>query len=258
MEKSNKGVQENEGGTSEPLLPTPPSHLRLATEAELASHQQESRGRVFTPNLPRLKLSMFSAGNPREWLRKCHKYFLNFQILACQKVDLVEMFLDGKADNWFQGVKLAKPGLNWEEFSELLCERFSGKGSLDIVEEFNKLQQIGTVQEYEEKFEELKTLMLTKNPKLDESYFVSSFISGLKEEVKPMVKMFKPQTLSKAFEVAELQELPAITLNVRKSEAIHKEVGRLSAEEQQYKRKITCAISVERSLGWGISIGQKI
>ena len=84
---------------------------------------------------------MFSSVKPREWLRTCQKYFLNHQILANQKVDLVEMFLEGKADNWFQGVKLARPGLSWEEFSELLCERFSGKGSLDIVEEFNKLQQ---------------------------------------------------------------------------------------------------------------------
>ncbi|XP_027102590.1 uncharacterized protein [Coffea arabica] len=285
-----KGGQENEGGPSEPLLPTPPSHVRLATQAEMAGQQQESRGRMFTPNLPRLDLPMFMAGNPREWLRKCHKYFLNYHIPACQKVDLVEMFLEGKADNWFQGVKLAIPGLNWEEFSELLCERFSGKGSLDIVEEFNKLQQVGTVEEYEEKFEELKTLMLTKNPRLDESYFVSSFISGLKEEIKPMVKMFRPQTLTKAFEVAELQEyalevqckqtknsgkiamepkfgmykgqpggqnlpnsyrLPAITPNSRRTEVAHKEVGRLSAEELQYRRKNNLCYRCGEKFGLG-------
>ena len=103
-------------------------------------------------------------------------------------------------------MKRARPRLSWGEFIELLCERFSGKGSLDIAEEFNKLQQRGTVEEYEEKFEELKTLMLTRNPKFDKSYFVSNFISGLKDEIKPMVKMFKPQTLLKAFEVAKLQE----------------------------------------------------
>ena len=82
---------------------------------------------------------MFAAGNPREWLGKCQKYFLNYQIPARQKVDLVEMFLEGKINNWFQGVKLARPKLSWEEFGELLCERFSGKGSLDVVGEFNKL-----------------------------------------------------------------------------------------------------------------------
>ncbi|XP_071913949.1 uncharacterized protein [Coffea arabica] len=285
-----KGIQENEGGTSEPLLPTPPSHFRLPTQAETIGNQQESRGRIFTPNFPRLELPMFSVGNPREWLRKCHKHFLNYQIPACRKVDLVEMFLEGKVDNWFQGVKLAKFGLNWEEFSKMLCERFSGKGSLDIIEEFNKLQQVGTVEENEEKFEELKTLMLTKNPKLDESYFISSFTSGLKEEIKPMVKMFKPQTLSKAFEVADLQEyalevqckqtkisskialepkfgmykgqtggqnlpspykLPAIIANARKTESVHKEVGRLSAEELQYRRKNSLCYRCGEKFGMG-------
>ena len=48
--------------------------------------------------------------------------------------------------------------------------------------------------------------MLIKNPKLDESYFISSFINRLREEVKPLVKMFKPETLRKTFEIVELKE----------------------------------------------------
>ena len=108
---------------------------------------------------------MSSSGNPREWLRKCEKYFLNYQIPENQRIDVIEIFLEGKADNWFQGVKLERPRMSWSEFCELLCERFAGKWSRDVVEEFNKLQQKGTVEEYEEKFEELKTLMLIRNPK---------------------------------------------------------------------------------------------
>ena len=82
---------------------------------------------------------MFSDGNHKEWLRKCQKYFLNYQVPNNQKVDMMEMFLEVKADNWFQGVKLEKPKLSWLEFSELLCDRFAGKGSRDVVEKFNKL-----------------------------------------------------------------------------------------------------------------------
>ena len=118
--------------------------------------------------------------------------------------------------------------------------------------------------------------MLIRNPKLDEGYFISSFISGLKEEIKPMVKMFKPQTLSKAFEVAELQEcslktlskqhkpsgrtavepkyrmyknhnhdqnspssykLPAIDPNLKKVDTRFREFSKISAEEMQYRGK---------------------
>lgn len=62
------------------------------------------------------------------------------------------------------------------------------------------------MEHYQEMFEELKSLMMLKNPLLNETYFISSFISGLREEIKPMVKMLSPTSLTKAFEIAQLQE----------------------------------------------------
>ena len=135
-----KSMLEVETGASEPILPTPPPHLKLMTPAEMHGGQLEGRGKTFTPNLPRLEMPMFSSGNAREWLRKCQKYFLNYPIPENQRVDRVEMFLEGRADNWFQGVRLERPRLTWSQFCELLCERFAGKWSRDVVEEFNKLQ----------------------------------------------------------------------------------------------------------------------
>ncbi|XP_027122021.1 uncharacterized protein [Coffea arabica] len=285
-----KGLPDVDGGLSDSILPTPPSHLRLTPSVEGFGHQQEHRGRQFTPNVPRLELPMFNFGNPREWTRKCQKYFLNYQVAKSQKVEVAEMFLEGRADNWFQGVKLVRQGLSWGEFCEILCERFSGSNSRDVMDEFNKLQQRGTVEKYEEKFEELKTLMLMKNPRLDELYFVSSFISGLKEKIRPMVKMFKPQTLMKAFEVAELQEcsleiqskqnrnsrrmavepkfgmyrnttndqgrqssyrLPGITPGPRKTDAAHREFSKISAEEMQYRRKHNLCYRCGEKFGMG-------
>lgn len=116
------------------------------------------------------------------------------------------MYLEGKVDTWFQGLKLERTKLIWEEFSDMLCRRFGDKGFQDVVEEFNKLQQESNVESYQEKFEELKTLMLIRNPLLNEPYFISSFISGLKEEVKSMVKMLNPESLTKAYEIDRLQE----------------------------------------------------
>ena len=62
---------------------------------------------------------------------------------------------------------------------EEICERFGDRGLVDIVKEFNKLRQKGSVLDYQLKFEELKSLMLNHNPHLTKAYFVSSFISGL-------------------------------------------------------------------------------
>ena len=62
----------------------------------------------------------------------------------------------------------------------------------DIIEEFNKLKQASDVASYLRKFEELRSLMSGHDPHLTEAYFVSSFLSGLSEELRPMVKMIRP------------------------------------------------------------------
>ena len=46
----------------------------------------------------------------------------------------------------------------------------------DVVEEFNKLKQDGSVMEHQIQFEELRSLMLNSQPALTEQYFVSSFL----------------------------------------------------------------------------------
>lgn len=49
--------------------------------------------------------------------------------------------------------------------------------------------------------------MWNAQPTLTDQYFVSSFISGLKDELRSMVKMMMPTTVRQAIEKARLQEL---------------------------------------------------
>ena len=53
----------------------------------------------------------------------------------------------------------------------------------NVVEEFNKLQQEGFVMDCLVKFKELKLLMILYNLTLNEIYFVSTFVNGLKDEL---------------------------------------------------------------------------
>jgi len=63
------------------------------------------------------------------------------------------------------------------------------------VEDFNKLRQVGSVEDYLEKFEELKSFMLQKNPaNYPDEFFIDSFIGGLKPQLKPFVKPLIPHT----------------------------------------------------------------
>ncbi|XP_026415231.1 uncharacterized protein LOC113310676 [Papaver somniferum] len=149
----------------------------------------------------------FDGVNSRSWVRKCTKYFQLHQMNEEQKVHVASMYLEGKTDVWLHDYQVGKEVVRWETFMKDICSHFQELGHDDIVGEFNKLSQVGTVSEYQEIFEEFKALMLAKNKHLTEDYFTSSFISGLKEELRIVVQMFSPATLEKAIYLARMHEM---------------------------------------------------
>ena len=82
------------------------------------------------------------------------------------------------------------------------------------MENFNRLQQTGTLDDYIAKFKELKALFLMTNPTMPESYFLESFIGGLKAAVKPLVRAFNPRTVDDAIEQGRFQEEHILALKI--------------------------------------------
>nr|XP_009802879.1 PREDICTED: uncharacterized protein LOC104248335 [Nicotiana sylvestris] len=101
------------------------------------------------------------------------------------------------------------------------CERFGDVAMDDVVEEFNKLSQLGSVDEFLSRFEDLKAQMIIRNPALNEDHFLSSFVGALKEEIRFSVKLFKPRTLSFAIQQARMQE-KAIEAAQKKQKQLYK------------------------------------
>lgn len=66
----------------------------------------------------------------------------------------------------------------WDGFATELCQRFGKSSRVSVVKEFNKLSQLGSVVEYQDHFEELRSRMLTINPTLDEEYFRLTLLVG--------------------------------------------------------------------------------
>ena len=108
---------------------------------------------------------------------------------------MASAYLNDIGDAWYQRWLAVKEGSPWGMFVEDLCVRFGYKCMRDIIEEFNKFKEEGTVQVYQQKFEKLRSLMMMHNPPLSEKYYISSFISGLGDEIRPMVKMIQPHTV---------------------------------------------------------------
>ncbi|XP_039019648.1 uncharacterized protein LOC120151187 [Hibiscus syriacus] len=128
-------------------------------------------------------------------------------IVEEQRVEIATMYLTGKAEIWFDGYIMQKHHVTWHEFEADLCHRFCDKAFADIVEEFTKLVQKGSVEEYQDIFEELQPHMLLQNPTLGEEFFVSLFLSGLRDDIKHRVKALDHKTLSEAYRQAKLYEL---------------------------------------------------
>lgn len=80
--------------------------------------------------------------------------------------------------------------------------RFGENVFEDAMGQLTKLRQWSTVKSYQEKFEELAN----KTTGLTEEFFISCFVSGLKDEIKGGVQMFRPSTISQAMGLARLQE----------------------------------------------------
>ncbi len=134
------------------------------------------------------------------------------------------MHFAGRAHRWKEGYIIDKPNITWEELVEATCRRFEGSDTRRFVMAFNKLAQTGTMERYQEKFEDLRAKMLYFNLALSEQYFIESYISGLKDELVPFIDLSQPTTLEEVYEQAKLHE-QALSIIMRKNKASYKPQG---------------------------------
>ncbi|XP_074306372.1 uncharacterized protein LOC141641616 [Silene latifolia] len=153
----------------------------------------------------KLQFPAFNGLNARSWVKKCKRYFDLCRIPEEQRIDLMSLHMMDKAEIWVNSYLGTVKQIEWEIVTDLYA-RFPDNHENNVVEMFNKLEQIGSLEDYVDEFESLKAFMLQKNKCLTEDYFVESFIGGLKPSLKPFVRAFQPNTIAKALELARLQE----------------------------------------------------
>ena len=86
--------------------------------------------------------------------------------------------------------------------------RFNDEIGTKVVEDFRKLHKMGSLDDYFDKFEELKAiaLLVMRNLLFPDDYFIDCLLGGLKSHLKSFVKAFHPITLFTAIEYARCQE----------------------------------------------------
>lgn len=112
------------------------------------------------------------------------------------------MHLEGKALIWFQDLVASGELVGWEKFAIDLQTRFNANVFMDPVGNLINLSQTTSVEEYKGQFKEHANRVRG----LSESFKLSFFLNGLKEELKLTVKMMYPTSVSSAYALAKLQE----------------------------------------------------
>ncbi|KAH6811974.1 hypothetical protein C2S51_025736 [Perilla frutescens var. frutescens] len=211
--KGNKG---KEFVVGESILGEPPPSG--ATESA-ANHQgkpvyrhatswDSQNSQVINP-LPKIDFPRFDGSLARSWIIKCNGYFNMVPNLSDgQKITLATMQFEGKAAQWYQNLAARGLDLTWQQFLEVISARFDDLKETKIICEFNKLKHTGSYEDYVERFEELRACMGLLHPgEFTESYYMASFLSGLGEELKSAVLMFKPKDLQHIIELGQSQLL---------------------------------------------------
>ena len=85
-------------------------------------------------------------------------------------------------------------------------EKFDKNQYQILLKKFESLKQKDSVVEYQTAFEEIAQGLLLYNSGYDDTYFVTRFLTGLKEEIQSVIALHRPRDVDTASALALIQE----------------------------------------------------
>jgi len=73
--------------------------------------------------LPKLEFPSFDGSNPRNWVKKCSRYFVLCKIPNSQRGDVALIHLIGKVKTWFASYIAVRRNVDWSDFIVDVCNR---------------------------------------------------------------------------------------------------------------------------------------
>lgn len=162
--------------------------------------EMEAQGRKSW--LPKLEFPFFDGEDVRVWMDNCESYFEMYQIPAGLKVCAASMHLKGKAALWFQASRDYLYVLSWDQFKGAVMNEFEANSHSDRMLELLTLRQSGSVIEYKNQFDKLAYHIKLFDRATSETFLVTQFVLGLKNELRMNVEVQFPQTVAMAAQLA--------------------------------------------------------
>jgi hypothetical protein len=176
-------------------------HPHNTTQATVTHNQFNPTNHLFSLSIarPKLDFTTFLGDESINWLRQCEKYFALTSVPMDTWVPLATLHCHGMTQTWWRSLRTPANYVQWTQFCTMVYNRFSPHSLHSSMEHFPHLKQNSSIIEYIQRFEELMALMQMDYPGLSEHYFMSSFIAGLKEDIKHYLIPHSPQTLSDTY-----------------------------------------------------------
>lgn len=192
-------------------LPTPPPKPSAPPPpSPVPRWRGYSPGNSGSGRLPKLNFPAFDGDNPKLWLSRCVDYFELYDVESSRWVMVTSMHFTVAASRWLPSVERKLKSCSWSTFSELVMERFGRDQYELLVRQLFHIKQTAGVAEYIEQFSGLVDQLCAYEGNNDPLHYITRFIDGLKDELRPAVLIQRPSDLDTAFVLAQLQEEVAL------------------------------------------------
>lgn len=105
--------------------------------------------------------------------------------------------------------------VTWQQFCQMIADRFSEASVHEAVELLKNIQQTHTVAQYIDNFEQCVALVERDHPCLQENFLLSCFIGGLRSGIKHEVCGQKPTGIIEAYWYAKVYEKAAVARKIQ-------------------------------------------
>jgi len=170
-----------------------------------------------------MEFPKFDGTNPRLWLDQCVLFFEVYGTPPAMKTRFAILNFKGAAVTWLQMIERRGRITDWTKLCELVFLKYDKDQYQQQLRQLEMLKQTTSVAEYHSEFEKLAHGILLYNPAYDDVYFVTCFLTGLKEEIRAPIALHRPCDVDTAIALALLQEEE---LNLAK----HRSFGRTSTK----------------------------
>lgn len=142
--------------------------------------------------LRKIDMPVFAGPLPFDWISRAERFFHIGNYNEQEKLHLVSLSLEGPVLQWFNGEIISESFTSWNQFTKRMLDRFGGPIDNDPAARLFCLRQEGQIEDYVNEFEALRNQVTG----IDEKNLIKVFFNGLKPEMKEVIRMKEPVTLT--------------------------------------------------------------